>query len=59
MKFSKYYLAAFISFLIWGFFSLALKPLKDYASLDILFYRVFLCAVIMAVISLFVRINVL
>ena len=58
MKFSKYYLAAFISFVIWGFFSLALKPLKDYASLDILFYRVFLCAVIMAVISLFVRINV-
>ncbi|MCE7064518.1 EamA family transporter [Dyadobacter sp. CY326] len=59
MKFSKYYLAAFISFVIWGFFSLALKPLKAYASLDILFYRVFLCAVIMAVISLFVRIKVL
>jgi chloramphenicol-sensitive protein RarD len=59
MKFSKYYLAAFISFVIWGFFSLALKPLHDYASLDILFYRVFLCAVIMAVISLFVRRSVL
>jgi len=59
MKFSKYYLTAFISFVIWGFFSLALKPLKAYASLDILFYRVFLCAVIMAVISLFVRVKVL
>ncbi|MCF0043313.1 EamA family transporter [Dyadobacter fanqingshengii] len=59
MKFSKYYLAAFISFVIWGFFSLALKPLKAYASLDILFYRVLFCAVIMAVISLFVRIKVL
>jgi len=59
MKFSKYYLAAFISFVIWGFFSLALKPLKDYASLDILFYRVLFCAVIMAVISLFIRIKVL
>ncbi|MCF2486914.1 EamA family transporter [Dyadobacter sp. CY347] len=59
MKFSKHYLAAFISFVIWGFFSLALKPLKAYASLDILFYRVFLCAVIMAVISLFVRVKVL
>ncbi|WP_031529358.1 EamA family transporter [Dyadobacter crusticola] len=59
MKFSKYYLAAFISFVIWGFFSLALKPLAAYASLDILFYRVFLCAVIMAVISFFVRVKVL
>lgn len=59
MKFSKYYLAAFISFVIWGFFSLALKPLKAYASLDILFYRVLFCAVIMAVISLFVRVKVL
>lgn len=59
MKFSKYYLAAFFSFVIWGFFSLALKPLKAYASLDILFYRVFLCAVIMAVISLIFRVKVL
>lgn len=59
MKFSKYYLSAFLSFVIWGFFSLALKPLKGYASLDILFYRVFFCAVIMAVTSLFVRRKVL
>jgi chloramphenicol-sensitive protein RarD len=59
MKFSKYYLAAFISFIIWGFFSLALKPLSAYASLDILFYRVFLCAVIMSVICLFFRKRVL
>ncbi|MCE6990365.1 EamA family transporter [Dyadobacter sp. CY323] len=59
MKFSKYYLAAFVSFVIWGFFSLALKPLKAYPSLDILFYRVFLCAVIMLVISLFARTKVL
>lgn len=59
MKFSKYYLTAFISFVIWGFFSLALKPLHQYPSLDILFYRVFLCAVIMTVISLFLRRSVL
>ncbi len=59
MKFSKYYLTAFVSFLIWGFFSLALKPLKGYPSLDILFYRVFMCAAVMAVISLFVRVKVL
>lgn len=59
MKFSKYYLTAFISFVIWGFFSLALKPLKAYPSLDILFYRVFMCAAIMAVVSVFVRRKVL
>ena len=59
MKFSKYYLIAFVSFVIWGFFSLALKPLRNYPSLDILFYRVFACAVIMAFISLFLRVKVL
>ena len=59
MKFSKYFLAALGSFLLWGFFSLALKPLQDYASLDILFYRVFFCAAIMAVISLGIRRKVL
>ena len=59
MKFSKYYLIAFTSFVIWGFFSLALKPLRNYPSLDILFYRVFACAVIMAFISLFLRVKVL
>jgi chloramphenicol-sensitive protein RarD len=59
MKLYKYYLIAFLSFMIWGFFSLALKPLHNYPSLDILFYRVFLCAVIMLVISLIVRVQVL
>jgi chloramphenicol-sensitive protein RarD len=59
MKFSKYYLSALFSFILWGFFSLALKPLHNYPSLDILFYRVFFCAVIMTVISVFVRRNVL
>lgn len=55
MKSSMYYLAALTSFIIWGFFSLVLKPLAAYASLDILFYRVFLCAALMLVISLFFR----
>lgn len=59
MKLSKYYLIAFLSFVIWGFFSLALKPLHDYPSLDILFYRVFLCALIMLLISLVIRKQVL
>lgn len=52
MKPTKYYLAAISAFIIWGFFSLALKPLHEYPSLDILFYRVFLCVVLMLVINL-------
>lgn len=52
LKNLKYYLAAILAFSIWGFFSLVLKPLHAYASLDILFYRVFSCALIMLVISL-------
>jgi len=51
VKTLKYYLAAILAFSIWGFFSLVLKPLHAYASLDILFYRVFSCALIMSVIS--------
>ena len=51
MKNLKYYLAAISAFSIWGFFSLVLKPLHAYPSLDILFYRVFSCAVIMTIIS--------
>jgi chloramphenicol-sensitive protein RarD len=55
MPFNKYYIAAFTSFFIWGFFGLALKPLRDYASLDILFYRVFLASVFLLLINLLVR----
>jgi chloramphenicol-sensitive protein RarD len=49
---SKYYIAAISAFTTWGFFSLVLKPLHAYPSLDILFYRVFLCAVLMSLIVL-------
>lgn len=52
MKTTKYYFAAISAFVIWGFFSLALKPLHNYPSLDILFYRVFLCVVLMLIINL-------
>lgn len=47
----KYYLAAITAFTLWGTFSLVLKPLHSFASSDILFYRVFSCAVIMTVVS--------
>jgi len=56
LKTTKYYLAALAAFTMWGFFSLVLKPLHHYPSIDILFYRVFLCAVLMAsIILLFKR----
>lgn len=51
MSLTKYYSAAFIAFFIWGFFSFALKPLHNYASLDILFYRVFLSVIVMVLIN--------
>lgn len=59
MKLSKYYTAALVSFVMWGFFSLALRPLHVYPSLDILFYRVFFCAAIMGLISFVIRRGVL
>lgn len=55
MRINKYYLAAFSAFFIWGFFSLALKPLHNYLSLDILFYRVFFSVVVMVLINVAFR----
>ncbi|MGQ7944618.1 EamA family transporter [Flavobacterium sp. WC2509] len=55
MKKNNYYLAAFIAFFIWGFFSLALKPISSYPSLDILFYRVFFSVFALTVINLIFR----
>ncbi|WP_300565095.1 EamA family transporter [Flavobacterium sp.] len=55
MQINKYYLSALSSFFIWGFFSLALKPLHDYPSLDILFYRVFYATALLLVINLCFR----
>jgi chloramphenicol-sensitive protein RarD len=59
MKLTQYYLAAFFAFFIWGFFSLALKPLGNYPSLDIMFYRVFFSVVVMVLINLVFRRNVI
>ncbi|MDR7211132.1 EamA family transporter [Flavobacterium piscis] len=50
MKTTKYYIAAISAYIIWGFFSLVLKPIHEYASLDILFYRVFSCSFLMLLI---------
>lgn len=55
MQLNKYFISAFSAFFIWGFFSLALKPLHDYPSLDILFYRVFYATTLLLVINIFFR----
>ncbi len=52
VKTTKYYITAISAFSIWGLFSLVLRPIHDYPSLDILFYRVFSCAVLMVLIAL-------
>ena len=59
MRLNKYYSAAFLAFFIWGFFSFALKPLHNYPSLDILFYRVFFSVTTMLLINLAFRRNVI
>ncbi len=59
MPLNKYYSAAFLAFFIWGFFSFALKPLHNYPSLDILFYRVFFSVITMLLINVAFRRNVI
>ncbi|HBD26009.1 EamA family transporter [Flavobacterium sp.] len=55
MPINKYFLSALSAFIIWGFFSLALKPLTNYASLDILFFRVFIATAFLLGINLMFR----
>jgi chloramphenicol-sensitive protein RarD len=55
MKNTLHYTAAIAAFTIWGFFSLALRPLASYSSLDILFYRVFFSAALMFLASSLAR----
>jgi chloramphenicol-sensitive protein RarD len=55
MKNFSHYLAAISAFTIWGFFSLVLRPLATYSSLDILFYRVFLSATLMLLVGVILR----
>lgn len=51
----KYYAAALFSFIVWGCFSLVLKPLSDYAAMDILVYRVAFAAILISLFSLLFR----
>lgn len=52
---SRHYAAAITAFVLWGFFSFGLKPIHHYPSLDILFYRVFLCVGLMLFINVLFR----
>lgn len=52
---SKYYLAAIVAFTIWGVFSLVLKPLSAYSSVEILLYRMSLASVFILFFSFVVR----
>lgn len=51
----KYYLAAFSAFFMWGFFSVALKPIAAYSSFDILFFRIVSSTVLIVIFSAFFR----
>lgn len=42
----KYFLAAVISVSMWGFFSIPLRKLQEYPSIDILHYRIFVSLII-------------
>lgn len=52
---TKYYAAALFSFIVWGMFSLVLRPLSAYASLDILLYRVLFASAAILVTSFLIR----
>ncbi len=51
MNQSKYILSAVTAYFLWGFFSFGLKPIAHYASLDILFYRLFISVLFLVVIN--------
>lgn len=55
----NFYLAALGSYIIWGFFSLALKPLSAYNSFEILFFRVLFGAVLLVLINVVFRKSIL
>jgi len=55
MDSKKYYVAALTAFVLWGFFSLALKPISHFSPLNILFYRVFASAILITLINVIFR----
>lgn len=52
---AKHYLASIAAFSIWGFFSLPLRAIAEYASLDILVSRLAIASVLMVLLSYTLR----
>ncbi|MBW7871046.1 MAG: EamA family transporter, partial [Flavobacteriia bacterium] len=52
---SKYYLAVIATFVIYGFFSLPLKAIDEYPSLDILLSRLSMASVLILIFSFVFR----
>jgi chloramphenicol-sensitive protein RarD len=50
MNNQKYYAAAIIAFVIWGFFSIPLRALKEYAAGEILYFRILFSLFVLAAI---------
>lgn len=48
----KHYAAAISAFMVWGFFSLPLRALNGFTAGEILYFRIFFSAVILAIITL-------
>lgn len=57
MKPNRYYLTAISSFVIWGFIAFPLKQLSEFASTQILYYRILLALLCLPVILLIFRRN--
>lgn len=51
----KYLLSASTAYFVWGFFSFALKPISNHSALDILSFRLFLCAFVLIAMSFLFR----
>lgn len=55
MENRKHYLAGILAFVIWGFFSIALRALQSYAAGEILFYRILFSAIVLVVVIAFFK----
>ncbi len=55
MKQSKYLFAAILTYFLWGFFSFGLRPISDYPSMEILYYRLFFSTILLLLVGCFLR----
>lgn len=55
MNTKKYYAAAVLAFVVWGFFPWVLKSLADYGAGEILYFRIFFSSILLVLIVTLVR----